>query len=157
MYIRSYIVLRTGTLRAGRFCWKTQSLIRRDEKLGANAHLLQRFLPSIENIEKAVSFQLSGQNCPFLKELKISAILLKYPIFRVFFSSFHGQKKCKNRASGHCTIRTKKLNKVKLRKRSIKKVHVSYTWYKSLIYYYCQPLQDNVHLKGSPLKNDIFW
>ena len=53
-------------------------------------------MPSIGNIEEAENFQLSRQNFPFLKELKISAILLKYSIFRVFFLSFHGQKKYKN-------------------------------------------------------------
>ena len=40
----------------------------------------QRFVPNIGNIEKEMGFftYLSGQTRPFLKALKISAILLKY-------------------------------------------------------------------------------
>ena len=54
----------------------------------------KRFVTSIGNIENtAVSLKLSGQTRLFLAALKISALLLKYPIyFWRFFSCCHVEK-----------------------------------------------------------------
>ena len=51
-----------------------------------------------------------------LAVLKISEILLKYFIFTIVFSCFHGQNKYKIRVSSHCRVHTKMLIKIKVRK-----------------------------------------
>ena len=51
--------------------------------------------------------------------LKISSILIKYHTFNGVFSYFHGQNKYKIRVSVHCSLRSKKLINIKVRKISI--------------------------------------
>ena len=48
----------------------------------------QKFVPSIGNIEKAMSFQLSGKTRPFLPVLKVSTFCYSMLVFRMVIFSW---------------------------------------------------------------------
>ena len=75
---------------------------------------LKRKIPEFLNSNTCFCSRLYGRPV-----LKIPAILLKNATFEVFYSCFHGQKYRFFQSFLHCSIRTKKLNSLKVGKTSI--------------------------------------